>query len=301
VNNELTLGPVLFHWPAEQKRDFYFRIADEAPVDTVYLGEVICSKREPFFKPYLDEVIERLQQAGKRVVFSTLAEIMLVRERRLTEELCAQANTMVEANDSAALNFLRGKAHRIGPFLNVYNEKTLEMLAARGATHFTLPPELPYESLLVLAAVATSLGITLEVQVYGRIGLALSARCYHARAHDRVKDNCGFICEQDPDGMELKTMNGSPFLAINGVQTMSWNYLNLVRELPEMQGLGIGAFRISPHSNDMVATARIFRALLNQDISTDEAMTRLEEEGPSLPYANGFYHGSEGYRWQGQY
>ena len=34
----LTIGPLLFHWPAERKRDFYFRIADEAPVDTVYLG-----------------------------------------------------------------------------------------------------------------------------------------------------------------------------------------------------------------------------------------------------------------------
>ncbi len=34
----LTLGPVLFNWPAETWRDFYFRIADEAPVDIVYLG-----------------------------------------------------------------------------------------------------------------------------------------------------------------------------------------------------------------------------------------------------------------------
>ena len=48
----LTLGPLLFHWPAHKRRDFYLRIADEAPIDTVYLGEVVCSKREPFFEPY---------------------------------------------------------------------------------------------------------------------------------------------------------------------------------------------------------------------------------------------------------
>ena len=47
---ELTLGPILFHWPADKKRDFYFQIADESPVDTVYIGEVICSKRSPFFE-----------------------------------------------------------------------------------------------------------------------------------------------------------------------------------------------------------------------------------------------------------
>jgi len=37
VKMELTLGPIPFHWSAEARRDFYARIADEAPVDTVYL------------------------------------------------------------------------------------------------------------------------------------------------------------------------------------------------------------------------------------------------------------------------
>ena len=31
--SELTLGPVLFNWEPERWRDFYFRIADEAPVE----------------------------------------------------------------------------------------------------------------------------------------------------------------------------------------------------------------------------------------------------------------------------
>ncbi|MCB1784587.1 MAG: U32 family peptidase, partial [Alphaproteobacteria bacterium] len=76
---QLTMGPILFHWPADKKRDFYFRIADEAPVDTVYIGEVVCSKRAPFFEAHCDEVAERLTKAGKKVVFSSLAEIMIPR------------------------------------------------------------------------------------------------------------------------------------------------------------------------------------------------------------------------------
>ena len=71
---ELTLGPIAYHWPVEKKRDFYARIADEAPVGTVYLGEVICSKRAPFFERELPETIERLEQAGKRVVLCSLAD-----------------------------------------------------------------------------------------------------------------------------------------------------------------------------------------------------------------------------------
>jgi len=54
----LTLGPILFNWKPERRRDFYFRIADEAPIDCVYIGEVVCSKREPFFVDDLDAIAE---------------------------------------------------------------------------------------------------------------------------------------------------------------------------------------------------------------------------------------------------
>ena len=69
----LTLGPILFNWKPEKRRDFYFRIADEAPIDCVYLGEVVCSKREPFFVDDLPAIAERLRAAGKQVALSTLA------------------------------------------------------------------------------------------------------------------------------------------------------------------------------------------------------------------------------------
>lgn len=297
MSAELTIGPILFHWPAEQKRDFYFRIADEAPVDTVYLGEVICSKRAPFFDPCYDEVAQRLHKADKKVVFSSLAEIMLLRERRMTAGLCALEDFPVEANDSAALYHLRGKPHYIGPFVNVYNEDTLIHLAENGATHFTLPPELPGESIKVLAEAAKTAAATLEVQVYGRLPLALSARCYHARAHGRVKDNCQFICENDPDGMVIKTLGRQPFLAINGIQTLSYNCLNLMAEMEDMKNAGISAFRLSPHSHDMVTAARLFRAVLDHESTPEEATARLKESGLPVPFANGFYHKQEGYRW----
>ena len=128
---DLTIGPILFHWPAERMRDFYFRIADEAPVDTVYLGEVVCSKRAPFFAPHYRDVTERLVRAGKTVVLSTLAEAMIKRERKMIAEMCGQEDFAVEANDNAALFHLRGKPHRVGPFVNVYSEDTLAFLAAK--------------------------------------------------------------------------------------------------------------------------------------------------------------------------
>lgn len=58
----LTLGPVLFNWSPDRLRDFYARIADEAEVDRVHLGEVVCGKRQPFTDGLWPELIERLAQ-----------------------------------------------------------------------------------------------------------------------------------------------------------------------------------------------------------------------------------------------
>ena len=130
--NNLTIGPILFHWPAEQKRDFYFKIADESPVDTVYIGEVVCSKRSPFFEEYYDNVTDRLTRAGKKVILSSLSEVMVTRERKMTEELAQNEIYEVEANDSSALYHLRGRRHRIGQYYNTYNEETLKHLVLNG-------------------------------------------------------------------------------------------------------------------------------------------------------------------------
>lgn len=293
----LSLGPILFNWKADKWRDFYYQVADEMPVDIVYIGEVICSKRSPFFEPHYDEIASRLTRAGKKVVFSTLAEIMIKRERRMTESMCSLEEFAVEANDTAALFHLRGKPHFAGQYLNTYNEQTMQHFANHGAVHFTLPVELPAETIKILTAKAIELGVGCEVMVYGRIPLALSARCYHARAHHRIKDNCQFVCENDPDGMVLKTVDGKPFLAVNGVQTMSYSYLNLIQEIPRMMEWGVSHFRISPHSENMLVITRIFQQVVNREINPTQAVNRIEESCGPMPFSNGFFHHKPGYRW----
>jgi collagenase-like PrtC family protease len=295
--SELTLGPVLFNWQPEDWRDFYFRIADEAPIATVYLGEVICFKRAPLFEPYLELVAARLRAAGKTVVRSTLAEVMSKQERKMVDDVCAE-DAMVEANDGSALLRLRGRPHHAGPFVNVYNERTLAVLARGGVCNVCLPPEMPAPAIQALSPEAAKLGVSIEVQVFGRLGLALSARCYHARAHGRSKDSCQFICNVDPDGMPLRTLEDKPFLAVNGIQTLSHDYLNLVGELADLQDMGVSRFRLSPHSCDMVAVAAIFRDALDRRIDAGEAAARLDALKIDAPFSNGFYYGKPGYSWE---
>ena len=293
---EITLGPVLFNWAPETWRDFYFRIADEAPVKTVYLGEVICSKRAPLFEPHIADVAERLSAAGKTVVFSTLAEVMSKVDRKLVDSAVVPRAPPVEVNDASALARLDGQPHHLGPFMNVYNERTLAVLARRGARNVCLPPEMPASAIRALCAEASALDVSVEVLVFGRLPLALSARCYHARAHGRAKDNCLFVCDKDPDGMPLRTLDGKPFLAVNGIQTMSYDYLNLIAELADLRSMGVARFRLSPHNCDMVEVATVFRAALDRRLDAQEADARLDALGLGAPFCNGFYHGKAGYR-----
>ena len=294
---QLTLGPVLYNWEPETWRDFYFEVADEAPVDTVFLGEVVCSKRAPLFDSFLEEVVTRLDRGGKKLVFSTLAEVTSNIDRRAMERVATSGEFLIEANDASALWHLDGRPHAIGPYMNVYNEDSLEFVASNGARSICLPPEMPASGIAALGKLAGELGIELEVQVYGRIPLALSARCYHARAHDRTKDSCLFVCEKDPDGMVLHTLEGRPFLSINGIQTLSYTCLNLINELDELSASGISRFRISPQSTGTVAVAKSFDALLSKKITPAEANECLQECGLKVPFSNGFYHQQPGFEW----
>uniref|UniRef100_A0A8J4M6B3 Ubiquinone biosynthesis protein UbiV n=1 Tax=Acidicaldus sp. TaxID=1872105 RepID=A0A8J4M6B3_9PROT len=288
----LTLGPVLFNWEAAAWRDFYFRIADEAPIDRVVLGEIVCSKRLPFYAEHLPVVLQRLAAAGKEVLLGSLVLVTLEREQRHIAELAATSPVMVEANDFSCLAHLIGRPHAIGPFINVYNRSTARFLAARGARRICLPPELPSTSIAAIAAAVDD--VAFEVFAFGRIPLAISARCTHARLHGLSKDNCRFVCERDADGLVLETLDAEPFLAINGVQTLSHRCANLINELDELETMGIAACRLSPQRCDMVAVSRIFRDAMDHRIGPIEANAALAQIFPTAPFSNGFLHGQPG-------
>lgn len=297
-STKLTLGPLLFHWPEQKRRDFYFRIADEANIDTVYLGEVVCSKRDPFFEPYYEEVEERLTKAGKEVVRSTLALITTPREMQATRDLCNSAKGMVEANDVASVEAIGGKPFVIGPLVNVFNEGALAFLARKGAKRLATLSELSLSAIHTLTKAAKALVMETEVPVFGRQHLSISMRCYHARAHGLHKDGCHYVCETDPDGMPVQTLGGQDFIAVNGVQTLSHGAVALTQELGDLQRMGVTHFRLSPHNTDMVEVANTFRAALDGKTDSQETLDRLRKLMPNMSFINGYAQGVKGMAWE---
>lgn len=289
----LTLGPLFFHWPAGRLRNFYNRIADEAPVERVHVGEVVCGKRMPFSDPVWPEVIERLERGGKEVVLSTLAAPATARERGAIADLCADAR-LVEINDVTALPARAGRSFVTGPFLNVYNEATARYLIRQGAVTLCPPVELPLKTIGTLAAACPE--AEFEAFAFGRLPLALSGRCYHARLNGLHKDSCQFTCEQDPDGLAVETLDDQPFLAINGIQTLSAQVHAVTTPPATLATLRIARLRLSPHGCDMVEVARIYRALADGREDPAAALARLSALGLPGAVVDGYARGAAGSR-----
>lgn len=292
---KIALGPVPYLWEGEAWRDFYFRIADCAWIDAVTLGEVVCSKRIHFTQPFVDSVAERLAAAGKEVSLASMAMVTLEREAALTRRLAAASAWPVEANDLSALGLLKGRPHLVGPFVNVYNAPTALLFAARGATRICLGPELPLSTVAEICGGAPDVDV--EVFAFGRLPLAISARCAHARAKGHSKDNCHFVCQEDPDGLAVDTLDGQSFLTLNGVQTMSHSCQVLLAELPELREAGVSHIRLSPQHCDMSAVAETFALVRDSRISAAEGEARLHVLYPGVPFSNGFHYGVTGASW----
>lgn len=296
---DLTIGPNQFFWPAETVRGFYRAMA-ASPATRVVLGELVCSKRLPFWQNEIPDAIEALQAAGKEVALTTLALITLKRERRLTADL-ARMGLPVEVNDLSALRHLpEGQPFWVGPLVNVYNEGTLRWLARRGAQRVCLPPELPLPAVAVLAAAGAAEGVAVEVWGHGRLPLALSGRCYHARLHDRAKDSCLFVCGEDPDGRDVETLDGQPFLAVNGIQTLSQSTATAAHQVEALREAGVSSLRLSPQREGFAQVVAGYADRLAGALSGAELARMLERTTPGGgQLSDGFLRGPSGAAWSG--
>jgi collagenase-like PrtC family protease len=127
-----------------------------------------------------------------------------------------------------------------------------------------------------------------EVFVFGKLPLAFSARCFTARHYGLAKDDCRFRCLEHPEALTLKTREGQPFLAINGIQTMSAQTYNLLAEIPDMQMMGIDVVRISPQPRH---TAEIIAAF---DDARRGGNPRSDRAWASEGFVDGYWFGEAG-------
>ena len=258
---KLSLGPVPYYWPRDTLREFYDQVAGW-PVDIVYVGETVCSKRRSFSLEEWLEVGGMLAAAGKEVVLSTLSLLEAESELKTLRRQCENGRFLVEANDMAAVHLMAGRVPFVtGPTVNIYNHRTLRLLQGMGLKRWVLPVELSRTTLADFQADRPQ-DLEVEVFAYGCLPLSLSARCFTARAHNLPKDDCQYRCLDYPEGMVLYSQENQPFLVLNGIQTMSAPTYNLIGELPDMAALQVDVVRIIPSVHHTFQVVTAFREVL---------------------------------------
>ncbi len=256
----LSIGPIQYFWERQQVLDFYQLLAG-SEAEIIYLGEVICSKRRLLTLDDWFAIGKELRQSGKEVILSSLTLLEAASEQGALKKICANEAFMVEANDVAAIQLLStaGRDFVTGPSVNIYNDRSLRLLARKGLKRWVLPVELGLHTLKDLQEKRPE-GVETEVFALGRLPLAWSARCYTARSHNLPKDDCQFKCLDYPDGRMLKTQEGLEFLVLNGVQTQSALTHQVLDQIAELDALGVDVLRISPQSSHTLRIIEIFDA-----------------------------------------
>ncbi len=289
---KLSLGPIQFFWQKETLLEFYLQMLD-APLDIIYLGETVCSRRQKMRFDDWFGLAQDLADSGKEIILSSQVLLESESDLKRLRKITGQTQFKIEANDMGAVKLARehGIPFVAGASLNIYNEATLQLFQNLGAYRWVAPAELARDKVAAIALSDTS--VETELFAWGKIPLAYSSRCFTARHYNLNKDSCEFRCLDHEHGLTMNTREHKPFLTINGIQTMSYGSQMLLPHHQEIADAGVGVLRLSPQLIEMPRIIELHRAVLDGTTDADTACAELQEYATGTP-VDGYWRGQPG-------
>lgn len=289
---KLSLAPIQFFWQKETLLEFYVQMLD-SPLDTIYLGETVCSRRQKMRFDDWFGLAQDLADSGKEIILSSQVLLESESDLKRLRKITGQTQFKIEANDMGAVKLARehGIPFVAGASLNIYNEATLQLFQSLGAYRWVAPAELARDKVSDIARLSD--GLETEIFAWGKIPLAYSSRCFTARHYNLNKDSCEFRCLDHEHGLTMNTREGQPFLTINGIQTMSYGSQYLLPHHADMAAIGVNILRLSPQLTDMPRIIELHRAVLDGQTTLDEALPELARLSTGTP-VDGYWLGKPG-------
>lgn len=288
---KLSLSPILYCWEKNRVYDFYDHVKS-SDVDIVYLGEMVCSKRQELLLEDWLEIGRMLKESGKEVLLTSLALVDSPSKLLDVKKVINNGDLLIEANDFSAVNlcvdaklpFVAGHA------LNIYNAEALTIMLKNGMKRWCFPVELSFEWLQDIKLACEELNIwhqfEKEVFAYGYLPLSYSARCFTARNVGRDKADCEIACLQDPSGKAVYTQEDERIFTMNGIQMQSGLCYNLIPQYSELTSL-VDIIRLSPLDEQTLETVQQYRDVINNKIVPESIQLQANE-------CSGFWSGEAG-------
>lgn len=288
---KLSLSPILYCWKRNRVYDFYDQVKN-SDIDVVYLGEMVCSKRQELLLEDWLEIGNSLQEMGKEVILTSLALVDSPSKLLDVKKVVSNGDLSIEVNDFSAINLcVEAKLPFIaGHALNLYNAEALSVMLRNGMKRWCFPVELSFEWLQDIKKSCEELHIwnkfEKEILAYGHLPLSYSARCFTAHHVGRDKADCEIACVDDPAGKAVYTQENERIFTMNGIQMQSGLCYNLIPKYEELNSLA-DIIRLSALDENIIDTIQQYSDVINNKIASESILLHQNE-------CSGFWEGKAG-------